>query len=233
MKLTVNEAASLLGTTESAVYRWIKQDAIPCHRVNDSYRFHRAELLEWATARGLSISPSAFPASRRTVDRLNGGFAAALAAGGVHHDVEASDRETALRAIVERMPLLHESDRDLLYEVLLAREALGSTGVGDGIAIPHVRSPVVLPANQPAVILCFLSRPIDFQAIDERPVHTFFSMISLNVRSHLYLLSRLAKALQDPTFKSAILERASADVILAHAQRLDASSSLSPEDFSR
>ncbi|HEY5955803.1 MAG TPA: PTS sugar transporter subunit IIA [Polyangiaceae bacterium] len=231
MKLTVNEAASLLGTTEAAIYRWIKQDAIPCQRVNDSYRFHRAELLEWATSHGLSISPSAFPASRRTVDRLNGGFAAALAAGGVHHNVEGTDRESALRAIVKRMPLSDEADRDLLFDVLLAREALGSTGVGEGIAIPHVRAPVVLPANQPAIVLCFLAQPIEFQAIDDRPVDIFFSMVSVNVRSHLYLLSRLAKGLQDPAFKSAILKRASAEVIHAHAQRLDTVSSLSPEDL--
>ena len=49
-----------------------------------------------------------------------------------------------LRAVVARMPLADEGDRELLLDVLLAREAMGSTGVGDGIAIPHVRNPVVL-----------------------------------------------------------------------------------------
>ena len=48
-----------------------------------------------------------------------------------------------LRAVVERMALPDPADRDLVVQVLLAREQLGSSAVGDGIAIPHVRSPLV------------------------------------------------------------------------------------------
>jgi PTS system nitrogen regulatory IIA component len=221
MKLTVSEAAKLLSTTDAAIYRWVKQEAIPCHRINDSFRFHKAELLEWATGRGHPVSPDAFPASRRAVDLVNTGLAAALRAGGVHHDVEGSDRESALHAIVKRLPLTHESDRDLLFDVLLAREALGSTGVGDGIAIPHVRSPVVLPAAQAFVTLCFLAKPIQFQAIDDQPVHTFFSLVTLSIHSHLCLLSKLSFGLHDPRFKQAIMDRASERVILAEAARVD------------
>lgn len=224
MKLTVGEVARMLNTTEASVYRWIKQDAIPFHRVNESFRFHKAELLEWATARGLSIAPDAFPASRRSVDILSTSFSAAMSFGGVHHDVKANDRESALRAIVQRMPIENEADRGLLFDVLFAREALGSTGVGDGIAIPHVRSPVVLPANQPSISLCFLTDPIDFQAIDERPVHTFFSMVTLTIRSHLYLLSKLSYALQDARFRQAIANRASEADILSEAVRIDQAS---------
>jgi PTS system nitrogen regulatory IIA component len=126
-----------------------------------------------------------------------------------------------MRAIVKRLPLVDDRDRELLYEVLLARETLGSTGVGEGIAIPHVRSPVVLPADQPAMSLCFLAQPLDFGAIDDRPVHTFFSLVTLTIRSHLSLLSRLSSALRDPRFKQAVLARASEDVILAEAARVD------------
>jgi len=225
MKLTVQEAAKLLNTTEQTIYRWIKQAAIPYQSVNDHYRFHRTELLEWATARGLAVSVDAFPASRRFIDNSAPGFATALRAGGIYHDVEGTDRESVLRAIVKRSLLTSEADRALLFEVLLAREAIGSTGVGDGIAIPHVRSPVVLPADQPTVSLCFLAQPVDFQAIDARPVHTFFSLVTLTVRSHLYLLSRLSAALQDPRFKQAVIDRVTPEEILAEATRVDRASS--------
>lgn len=230
MKLTVSEAAKLLETTETAVYRWIKQGGIPCHRVSDTYRFHKSELLEWATSRGMSVSADAFPASRRSIEIPGSGFAAALRRGGVHHNVEGSDRESVLQAIVKRMPLGEETDRDLLFDVLLAREALGSTGVGEGIAIPHVRSPVVLPANQPAMSLCFLAQPIDFAAIDDRPVHTFFSLVTLTIRSHLFMLSRLSLALQDSRFKQAVIARASEDVILAEAARVELGTKPDPND---
>jgi PTS system nitrogen regulatory IIA component len=148
-------------------------------------------------------------------------FAAALRAGGIHHHVEGTDRESALAAIVKRMPLEDEADRDLLFDVMLAREALASTGVGDGIAIPHVRAPVVMHTKEPSVTLCFLEHPIDFNAIDGKPVHTFFSMVTLTVRSHLYLLSRLSAALQDARFRKAVVERAPAAEILAAATAVD------------
>jgi PTS system nitrogen regulatory IIA component len=221
MKLTVHDAAKLLNTTERTVYRWIKEGSIPCQRVHDHYRFHRAELLEWATARGMVTSVDALPPSRRMADAPLPMFAAALQAGGVHHHVEGTDRDSVLRAIVKRMPLTDSEDRELLLDVMLAREALGSTGVGDGIAIPHVRSPIMLHATEPSVTLCFLDHPIDFRAIDGRPVHTFFSFVTLTIRSHLYLLSRLSAALQDPGFKKAILARASGPEVLAEATRVD------------
>lgn len=221
MKLTVHDAAKLLNTTERTVYRWIKEGSIPCQRINDHYRFHRAELLEWATARGMVTAADAVPPSRPMADLPLPTFAAALGAGGVHHHVEGRDRESVLRAIVERMPLADDADRELLLDVMLAREALGSTGLGDGIAIPHVRSPILLHTDEPSITLCFLDEPIDFNAIDARPVHAFFSLVTLTIRSHLYLLSRLSAALQDPGFRTAVVEHAPAPRILTEARRVD------------
>jgi PTS system nitrogen regulatory IIA component len=134
MKLTVHDAAKLLSTTERTVYRWAREGSIPCQRVNDHYRFHRAELLEWATARGMATSVDRGPPSRPTAETRQPSLAAALQAGGVHDHVEGVDRESALRAIVKRLPLTDPLDRELLLDVMLAREALGSTGVGDGIS---------------------------------------------------------------------------------------------------
>lgn len=221
MKLTVHEAAKLLNTSERTIYRWVREGSIPCHRINDHYRFHRAELLEWATEHGLATALDAFPAEEPGSEGAMPQFAAALRAGGVYHHVEGTDRESALAAMVKRMPLEDEADRDLLLDVLLAREGLASTGVGDGIAIPHVRAPVVMHTKEPSITLCFLENPIDFNAIDGKPVHTSFSMVTLTVRSHLYLLSRLSAALQDPAFRKAVVERAPAADILAAAANVD------------
>ena len=56
--------------------------------------------------------------------------------------------------------------------VLLAREALGSTGIGDGIAMPHVRNPIVLPVDAPIVSLCYLEEAVAVGAVDGKPVRT-------------------------------------------------------------
>ncbi|WP_394842309.1 PTS sugar transporter subunit IIA [Pendulispora brunnea] len=226
MNLTVHDAARMLNVSERAIYRWIREKSIPVHRVNDHYRFHRAELLEWATSRGIRVSSEELyrtPANGTSMPRLS----EALEAGGVHYGLVASDRESLLRAVVDVMPI-DEEDRDLVYDFLLAREALGSTGVGDGIAIPHVRNPVVLHVSRPSITLAFLEHPVDFKSVDSRPVHTVFSLVSGTIRSHLYLLSRLSAALHDSKFKESVLNRAPREQIFEEARRIEGALSLHP-----
>jgi PTS system nitrogen regulatory IIA component len=145
-----------------------------------------------------------------------------LAAGGVHFDVPGDDRASVLSAVIERMPLHEAADREFLLDVLMAREAMGSTGIGDGIAIPHVRNPVVLDGVEPLVTLCFLKKPVEYGAIDGNPVHTIFSLATPTIRGHLQLLAKLSWAMHDQRFRDAVLRRAKADEILAEARRVEA-----------
>ncbi len=222
MKLTVRDAAQLLNVTEKTIYRWIKQGVIPAYQISDQYRFNRAELLEWATSRRINVSPEIF-AEPNGSESPPPSLSEALKAGGVHYRVGGTDKASVLHAVVDMIKLPEEVDREFLYQVLLAREALGSTGVGEGIAIPHVRNPIVLHLSRPLVTLCFLERPIDFGAIDGQPVTTLFTLISPTVRAHLHLLSRLGYALRDPDFKNAILRQASRDEILEALRRVEIS----------
>lgn len=217
MNLSVREAAKMLQVDEEAIYRWIRDKDIPAQRVGDQYRFNKSELLEWATARGVRVSSAEFQDGEAFESPS---LADALEVGGVHHGIAGSDRESVLEAIVALMPI-EEQDKDLLFDFLVAREALGSTGVGEGIAIPHVRNPVVLHVGQPSITLCFLEQPVDFEAIDGQPVTTVFLLVSPTVRAHLYLLSRLSAALHDPDFKAAVLRRAPAQEILDAARRCE------------
>lgn len=214
MQLSVREAAGMLSVSEEKLYRWIKQGSIPAHWIQEEYRFNRAELLEWATARGMAISPVLF--QNEDQDEELPSLSQALAAGGVFYGVEGRDPESVLRAVVDVLNLPEDVDRDFLFQVLLARETMGSTGIGGGIAIPHVRNPVVLPVPTPSVTLCFLKQPIDFKAADRQPVNTLFTLITPTVRTHLHLLSRLGFALQHPEFRQA-LQRQSAQGELGRA----------------
>lgn len=211
-KLTVREAAAFLGSSEKSVYRWIKGGRLPAYRINDQYRINRAELLEWATVHKLHVSPEIF-AEPESEGIPSPALEDALRAGGIHYRVGGRDKESVLRAVVDTMNLPEDVDVEFLYQVLLAREALGSTGIGDGIAIPHVRNPIVLHLSRPTVTLCFLEQPVDFGAIDGQPVATLFTLISPTVRAHLHLLSRLAFALRQPRFKTAVMTQASREEI--------------------
>jgi PTS system nitrogen regulatory IIA component len=222
MELNVRDAARLLGTPEKQVYRWIDEGEIPFYRINDQPRFNRAELLEWATSRRLPVSVDVFHRNREG-GQTGPGLVEALKAGGVHENVPGTDRESVLRAVVGVLRLPAAVDRDYLVEMLLAREAMGSTGIGDGIAIPHVRNPVVLNGVPASITLCYLANPIPFDAVDGQPVHTIFSMVSPTIRGHLQLLARLSWALHDPEFKATVLRRATEADIIKEAARIEAS----------
>jgi len=222
MQLTVGDVAELLKVSEKTVYRWINDRNLPGYRVSGQYRFNRAELLEWATSRRIHVSPEIFQEPESTATPLPG-LVDALQAGGIFYRLAGADKESALRSIAEHMRLPEEVDRDFLLRVLLAREALESTGIGDGIAIPHVRNPIVLHVNRPMISLGFLENPVEFGALDGQPVHALFSVISPTVRAHLHLLSRLAFALHDPGFKSVVARQASRDEIFNEARRVEAS----------
>lgn len=220
MQLSVRDAARALGVSENKVYRWIKDGDLPARRVNAQYALNRSELLEWALARNLTVAPDVLSEPEADSAPLPG-LAETLGAGGVLHRLSGGDKTAVLRSLVGSVQLPPEVDREFLFRVLLAREALGSTGVGDGIAVPHVRNPIVLRVHKPSVTVCYLDAAIDFGAVDGQKVHTLFLVICPTVRLHLHLLSLIGMALRDPEFKGALLRRAPAEEILSVVRRFD------------
>jgi nitrogen PTS system EIIA component len=206
MQLSVKDTAAILNVSEKTVYRWIQQSAIPHYKINEQYRFNRSEILEWATARRMKVSPDIFR-EESTTSVVLPSLTAAVKAGGIFYRLSGNDQASVLQSIVDALKLPEEVDREFLYQVLLARESLGSTGVGNGIAIPHVRNPVVLHVAVPTVTLCFLEKPIDFKALDNVPVNIMFAIISPTVRAHLHLLSRIGFVLHNRDFKEALMRQ--------------------------
>ncbi|MFZ3046274.1 MAG: PTS sugar transporter subunit IIA [Desulfatirhabdiaceae bacterium] len=220
MQLGVRDIAGMLNVSEKTIYRWIKQKKLPTYRVNDQYRFNRAEILEWATASRVNVSPELMT-EPHTIDQPLPRLDHALESGGIHYRLSGTDKISVLQAVVQTMHLPEEVDRSFLHQVLVARESLGSTGIGDGIAIPHVRNPIVLHIQRPVIVLCFLEHPIDFDSLDGHPVSALFTLVSPTVRGHLHLLSKLSFALRDPNFKAVITDQGSRQDILFHASRIE------------
>lgn len=218
MNATVKDAASLLSVSEKTIYRWIKQDVVPVYRINEQYRFNRAELLEWATSRRMGIAPEAFLEAVPANSPLPA-LTTALETGGIVYRLGGNNREEVLSRLVAELRLPEEVDRDYLLKVLNAREELASTGLGDGIAIPHPRNPVLLHITRPSITLAFLENPIDFHALDGKPVHALFCLISPSLRAHLHLLSMLSFVLRDRKFRDLIDRQGSRDEIFAQLYR--------------
>ena len=219
MQLSVGEVARLLSVSEKTIYRWVQQGKLPAYRLGQQFRFNRAELLEWANAQRAPIAPQAF--HENAGDEALPTLTDALRAGGIYYRVGGSDKRDVLRAAVDTLRLPEGLDREMLLAVLLARESLGSTGVGDGIAIPHVRNPIVLHLTQPTVSLCCLERTVAFDALDGKPVHTLFIVTSPTVRTHLHLISRLAFALRDAALRDLLSRQGSRDDLAAAFERME------------
>jgi PTS system nitrogen regulatory IIA component len=219
MQLTVRDLTEMFSVSEATVTRWIKQQELPAQRVAGQFWFNRFEVLDWAIAHQIKVEGG--PVEPQVDSQPWVSLADALEAGGVHYKISGDDQEAALRAVVSRLPLPEDFDRELLLRLFVAREALGSTAVGDGIAIPHARRPIVLHVPRPLVTLCFLKRPTAYQAPDGKPVRILFSVISPTVTAHVQLLARLSGALHDPGFRKSIVGTKSREVIVREARRIE------------
>jgi PTS system nitrogen regulatory IIA component len=211
MELSVRDAAKVFGVSEPTILRWVKAEGLPSFYINGHHRFNRVDLLEWSHVRKHPMSRELGGDGERKNPFES--LARALDAGGVHSAVAGADVSSALAAAAQTLPL-SAADKALAVEVLMEREKHGTTAVGDGIAFPHPRSPLVFPVASCVVSLCFLERPVDFGAPDGKPVHALFVLLAPTVRAHLALLSELAAALHEPRFKDAVARRAPAGEIL-------------------
>jgi nitrogen PTS system EIIA component len=230
MQLSVKEVANLLKVNEKTIYRWLKKGEIPAYCVGNHYRFNRAELLEWATRRQIGVSADIFhepESSQISIHNLS----VALNAGGIHYRVEGNSKEAVLKNVVELMKLPPEVDKEFLLQVILAREAMASTAIGGGVAIPHVRNPIVLHITEPVVSLCFLEQPIDFDSLDGKPVNCLFTLVSPSVKMHLFLLSRLAYVLRDDVFRNVLEKQGAREKILSEIIRIESGIKTSQSQF--
>ncbi len=121
-------------------------------------------------------------------------------------DLQANDKTEALEILVESMARSVEAiNKEEILHILLEREELGSTGIGDGIAIPHGKSSAITQ-----IISGFgLSKQgIPFDSLDGKPAHLFFLLVAPenSVGTHLKMLARISRMLKNVNFRKKLLE---------------------------
>jgi PTS system nitrogen regulatory IIA component len=122
------------------------------------------------------------------------------------------NKKQALQELSEKAAALTGLQTREIFDTLLQRERLGSTGIGSGIAIPHGKLP-----RCPAIVGVFarLHKPIEFEALDDAPVDLIFLLVAPEGAGadHLNALSRAARALRDPAVLATIRSTRDASVI--------------------
>jgi len=197
MRVTVHEAAKLLNTSDDAIYRWIESGELPAHRINSQFRINRTELLEWATLNDLTVTAALFreaegeahiPTVSETLDN-----------GRVVHDLAGTTRAEVLGGIVAHLDLTNE-ERAMLLHLLMARDKAAFVTLPDGVAIPHVRHPIVLSVR-PLLYTFFLRHDVQF---DGEGVRTIFVLVTATIRTHLQIVAELSYMLRRRLFREAV-----------------------------
>lgn len=217
--LSVREAAEVLGVSQKTVYRWIKDGRVPSHRLGGQHFLERSEVNNLVIRDGLGPLPDA---TEEMEDYQDISLHDMLVRGGVFYRIGGKTKKEVLQNSLNMIKGIDESASSPLFQMFLAREELASTGIGDHIAIPHARGSLVGYISQPILSLSFLETPIDYGALDGKPVYAMFLLISPNVRTHLRVLARLSFCLHTPEFKQAVLGQASRDAVLSTLAQTEA-----------
>jgi PTS system nitrogen regulatory IIA component len=221
MQLSITEIACALDLPKGKIERWIRQGRIPLVRRDEACTFDRQTLERWASQHNLAFRPGV--KQQRDYDIPDDtSLATALKNGGVHYDVDGSQANEVFASAVARLNCIPSANKPHLVDKLVEREALASTGIGKGIAIPHPREPESLGIQEPAVAACFLSAPVDFQALDGRPVSTLFILLSPSVQIHLQLLSRLSFCLRQEAFTAFLKQSPDPPALILRLSQMEA-----------
>jgi len=207
MKLTIDDVARSLDLPLSTVERWIRQGRIPIKRSGHTYTFDRATLERWAKSHNLAFSVQNVVAAPEAdlsgvSDSVHGGetLLSAMKRGEVLYGIHGNTVDEVLAAAVTAMGVFPSEVKTELLGRLLERERLTSTGIGKGVAIPHPRTPLSDEIDRSVIVTSFLDRPIDYLAVDNRPVFVLFFLLSPTPRQHLQILSRLSFCVRDDGF---------------------------------
>ncbi|MEA1969780.1 MAG: PTS sugar transporter subunit IIA [Thermodesulfobacteriota bacterium] len=199
MKLTISEIAQRLDLNSETLERWIRQGRLPVNKQGNRGVFNESELKKWAEKQRLVYKNIDF-------EKKEGGsstsvlLSSAIKSGGCFKGVEGIEKEDVIRSGVDLVPQLSDKSADELYQQIIAREKLTSTGIGKGVAIPHPRNPLDKIFTKPMIVTCFLENEIEFDSIDGMPVFVLFLLLSPSMDKHLNMLSKLSFCLRDNSF---------------------------------
>jgi nitrogen PTS system EIIA component len=130
-----------------------------------------------------------------------------LSPGGINLNLQSAQRDDVLGELVNLIQEVaaQPEARQTLLHALREREQLHSTGIGDGVALPHARNALVGLVNHPVVVFGRHNQGIPYGAIDGAPARLFFLLIAPTVTEHLAILARLSRMLRDPKLRKNLL----------------------------
>ena len=140
-----------------------------------------------------------------------------LSPAATNLDLKSTDRDAVLAELVQQVPQLADRPeaRETLLRALYEREQLHSTGIGDGIAVPHARNALVGLVDEPVIVFGRHKQGIPYDAIDSVPARLFFLVVAPTVTQHLAILARLMRLFRDPRLAQGLLAAETPEKVIA------------------
>jgi nitrogen PTS system EIIA component len=213
MDLKIKDVAELLNVSETTIRRWLTDGKIPAYRINHQYRFSRIEIENWMMRCKLKFPEEGFSPFNETqiYPPVETETQEASSRGGMHHfclyraihqgdifsNIPGQTKEELIRWTTKNVAQKLGVDAEVLSELLLDREKLMSTSLNNGVAVPHTRD-FLRKGPLDMVFVVYPKDPLEFGALDGKPVHTLFFLFAGNDKGHLQLLAKLAHLSSNP-----------------------------------
>ena len=199
MDLKIKDVAELLNISETTVRRWLADGKIPAYRISQQYRFNRAEIEDWVILHKQGKISTLIQDKNGESEKGAGGVSGtkqfslyrAISKGQVLVNIPGKTKEEVIRATMKKIAHEMHLDAEVLTELLLDRENLQPTALNNGIGIPHTRD-FLLSSPHDIVTVVFPEKPLQYGALDGKPVHTLFFLFAANDKKHLHLLAKIA-----------------------------------------
>lgn len=194
MDLKIKDVAELLSVSETTIRRWLLDGKIPAYRLNRQYRFSKIEIENWMMKQKLHLNSDQEKKSQSissTPGNQQFSMYRAINRGGVFSNIQGETKEQMIRNTMDIVAEILQLDAEVLAELLLDREKLMPTALNNGFAVPHARECLQrVPFDLMTVV--FPKKPIEYGALDQKPVDTLFFLFASNDKIHLHLLAKLA-----------------------------------------
>ena len=205
MDLKIKDVAELLSVSETTIRRWLTDGKIPAYRINHQYRFSRLEVENWMMGFKLKSQEEGFsalnevqiyPPLEEPETTARGGMQhfclyRAVHQGDVFSTILGSTKEELIRGTTKAIAQQLGVDSEVLAELLIDREKMMPTTLNNGIAVPHTRD-FFRKGPLDMVFVVYPTDPIEYGALDGKPVHALFFLFASNDKGHLQLLAKLA-----------------------------------------
>ncbi len=196
--LTIPDVARILKVSEKTITRMLQDGSIPGFKIANQWRFHPEDFENWlkmkrternGSARNgiaamLSQELESLPISRLTDENL---VVANLPRGSKEEVLTALSQPLINRGIV--------TESEAFLSGLMAREEMMSTGVGGGVALPHLRNPQTLPVDRPLIVFGTSPEGIEWGSLDGNPVNLFLLPVTGHEVVHIRTLAAIRQAL--------------------------------------